>query len=198
MDRKEQILVATMSLAAQKGLRNVTLSQIAQKIGIKKASLYNHYASKEEIIAALYEYLREQARKHLANSFEDIGALIRGKTALEVLTAGVENYWQLITQAELQCFYKLTLSERVFSKEAADILCRETERMILSTKQLFYAMQVHRLLQFQHIDVAALSYAMTVHGLIERQLDREMAGFERDNAEMNEYLRAFCDENACK
>ena len=197
MDRKEQILVATLALASEAGLSNVSLSQIAQKVGIKKASLYNHFASKEEIVTGLYEYLREQNRQRLANSFEDIGVAIKNKTALQVLSAGVENYRQLVSSPTLKYFYRLIISERVFSREAADILRRETERMVLSTKQLFYAMQVHGLLAFKHIDVAALSYAMTIHGLIEHQFDREVAGLEADDTMLNEYLQTFCQENAC-
>lgn len=197
MDRKEQIMLATLALASEAGLSNVSLAQIAQRVGIRKASLYNHFASKEEIVSALYEYLRAQSQKQLATSFVDIGALIRNRTALEVLTAGVKNYRQLVESPELKYFYRLILSERVFSGAAADILRRETERMILSTKQLFYALQVHGLMRFDHIDETALSYAMTVHGLIEYSLDLQVAGIASDDALLQGYLQAFCAQYAC-
>ena len=38
------------------------MNMIADKVGIKKPSLYNHFVSKEEIVQAMYEYLREQAK----------------------------------------------------------------------------------------------------------------------------------------
>lgn len=41
-------------------------------------------------------------------------------------------------------FYRFVMSERSISKEAAKIMVAETEKMILSTKQLFYAMQEQR------------------------------------------------------
>lgn len=54
MNRKEEIVLITLELAAEKGLANVSMSMIADKIGIKKPSLYKHFASKEEIVEAMY------------------------------------------------------------------------------------------------------------------------------------------------
>ena len=193
MERKEQILLATLELASQAGLRNVTLSQIAERVGIRKASLYNHFTSKEEIVAALYEYLREAARNRAGNTVTDVGAWIQGKTPITVLQNAVEHYWRMITGEQLNRFYRLVISERVFSQAAADILRQETERMLLATKQLFYAMQVHGLLNFRHIDAEAISFAMTVHGLLEYKLDVEMAHASTNESLMDEYLQAFCD-----
>ena len=41
-NRKEEIILATLKLASKKGLGNVSMSMIAESIGIKKSSLYNH------------------------------------------------------------------------------------------------------------------------------------------------------------
>lgn len=49
----------------------------------------------------------------------------------------------------MRIFYKFIISERVFSKEAVKIMITETERMILATKQLFYAMQIHKVMNFK-------------------------------------------------
>ena len=53
---------------------------------------------------------------------------------------------------------------------AAKILAEETGKMIIATKQLFYAMEVHKLLHFQNADMSAVSFAMTVHGLMDYEL----------------------------
>ena len=55
INRKEEIVQITLELAAEKGLANVSMCMIAYKIGIKKPSLYKHFASKEEIVEAMYE-----------------------------------------------------------------------------------------------------------------------------------------------
>ncbi|MBR3102452.1 MAG: helix-turn-helix transcriptional regulator, partial [Lachnospiraceae bacterium] len=62
MTRKEEIIYATLELAAESGMKGVSMSQIAEKIGIKAPSLYNHFRSKNEIIKAMYSFLRDQAQ----------------------------------------------------------------------------------------------------------------------------------------
>lgn len=79
MTTKEKILMATLELAAEKGLGAVSLSQIAKKVGIQKPSLYNHFSSKDEIIDGLYEYLRSQAKENMNGESIDYGKLVKGK-----------------------------------------------------------------------------------------------------------------------
>ena len=53
MERKEEIIQATLMLASKNGIDNVSMSQIATQLGIKKPSLYNHFRSKDEIVKAI-------------------------------------------------------------------------------------------------------------------------------------------------
>ena len=62
--RKKEIIMAALELAANKGLGNVSMNMIADKVGIKKPSLYNHFASKEELVEVMYQFLREEAKKN--------------------------------------------------------------------------------------------------------------------------------------
>ena len=78
-------------------------------------------------------------------------------------------------------------------------MAEETERMILATKQLFYAMEIHKILHFQDADMSAVSFAMTVHGLMDYGLDKQTGKYEaadRKKDLMDEYLKWFCEENA--
>ncbi|MDW3925758.1 TetR/AcrR family transcriptional regulator [Staphylococcus saprophyticus] len=46
---KEQIIENAISLFSENGYEGTTLNQIASSVDIKKASLYYHYANKDEI-----------------------------------------------------------------------------------------------------------------------------------------------------
>ena len=54
MDRKSEIIKATLELASENGLAAVSMNQIAEKLGISKPALYKHFESREEIIKTLY------------------------------------------------------------------------------------------------------------------------------------------------
>ena len=84
---------------------------------------------------------------------------------------------------------------------AAKILAEETGKMIIATKQLFYAMEVHKLLHFQNADMSAVSFAMTVHGLMDYELDLRSGECKTENQERNnldEYLQWFCGDQTIK
>lgn len=199
--RKKEIIMATLELAANKGLGNVSMNMIADKVGIKKPSLYNHFASKEELVEAMYQFLREEAKKNANVGAIDYTVIFAGKSALEILRMMVGGYFHMNQQEHMLNFYKVIYSERSIQPMAAKILAEETEKMIIATKQLFYAMEVHKLLHFQNADMSAVSFAMTVQGLMDYELDRRSGGCKTENQERNdldEYLQWFCKENAVK
>ena len=199
--RKKEIIMATLELAANKGLGNVSMNMIADKVGIKKPSLYNHFASKEELVEAMYQFLREEAKKNANVGAIDYTVIFAGKSALEILRMMVGGYFHMNQQEHMLNFDKVIYSERSIQPMAAKILAEETEKMIIATKQLFYAMEVHKLLHFQNADMSAVSFAMTVHGLMDYELDLRSGGCKTENQERNdldEYLQWFCKENAVK
>ena len=200
-NRKEEIIMTTLELAAQKGLAGVSMSMIADKIGIKKPSLYKHFSSKEEIVESMYQFLREQSKQKANIKPIDYSEFFVGKTAYEVLAGVVQGYINMNHQEQMLAFYKVIYSERAIQPMAARIVAEETDRMIIATKQLFYAMEIHKLLHFDNADMSAVSFAMTIHGLMDYELDCKY-GYDREKQSdrniLEEYLKWFCDENCVK
>ena len=196
-NRKEEIVLTTLELAAQKGLASVSMSMIADKIGIKKPSLYKHFKSKDEIVESMYQFLRQQAKEKANIKPMDYNTFFEGKTALEILQSVVHGYIQMNQQEQMMNFYKVIYSERPINPMAAKIVAEETETMILATKQLFYAMEVHKVLHFNNADMSAVSFAMTIHGLMDYELDQRYGECQDEKINLlEEYLKWFCEENA--
>lgn len=194
--RKKEIILATLELAANKGLGNVSMNMIADKVGIKKPSLYNHFSSKEELVEVMYQFLSKEAKKTANIGAIDYTTFFTGKSALEILRGIVKGYFNMNQQEHMINFYKVIYSERSLNPVAAKIVAEETDRMILATKQLFYAMEVHKLLHFKNPDMSAVSFAMTIHGLMDYGLDQRNGqySFETDKSLLDNYLKWFCEE----
>ena len=198
--RKEEIIMATLELAAEHGLGNVSMSMIAQRVGIRKPSLYNHFASKGEIVEAMYRYLREQAKAGTGEAVVDYKTMFQDKSAQEILRMCVLGYQNMNRDKNMYMFYKVIYSERSLHPAAARIVVEETERMIIATKQLFYAMQIQGKLHFEDPDMSAVTFAMTVHGLIDYTFDRENMKETPDKPavlrlSLEQYIEWFCREN---
>lgn len=191
MTRKEEIIMKTMQLAGQYGLSNVTMSMIGEAVGIKKPSLYKHFKSKEDIVENMYAYLREKAKA--ASNPIDYALLFEGRTPYEILHLVVENYNKMNTDKNMMNFYKIIYTERCNEPMAAKILIEETEKMVYMSKQLFYALEVHQIMHFEHIDDQATSFAFTIHGLLDYALDKNTAKEPlKENILLDNYLHSFC------
>jgi AcrR family transcriptional regulator len=66
-DVRDAILDTTAALAAEHGLLSVTMSQIAEKAGIGRATLYKYFSDVEAILLAWHE---RQITSHLAHLIE--------------------------------------------------------------------------------------------------------------------------------
>ena len=82
MDRgntKQAILEASLELLSVQGFEATSISQIADAVGIRKASLYSHFDSKQAILDAIVKEVLEQYGKHSifarANWEKDAGNL---------------------------------------------------------------------------------------------------------------------------
>ena len=56
-------------------------------------------------------------------------------------------------------------------------------------------MEVHKLLHFENADMSAVSFAMTVHGLMDYELDQKYGYDEAPKNLLDEYLKWFCEQN---
>ena len=63
---RERILDAALDLFIEKGFDKTSLREIAEQLGVTKAALYYHFASKEDILMALHLRLHEFGAEALA------------------------------------------------------------------------------------------------------------------------------------
>lgn len=61
---KREILDAALELFSVQGYGATSVSQIADAVGIRKASLYSHFSSKQEILDTLFGAIRQQYDSH--------------------------------------------------------------------------------------------------------------------------------------
>ena len=190
---KEKILYCVLELAAENGLGNVSLSMIAEKVGIRKATLFSHYKGKDDIIQSLYQYLREKALSN-RNAAIDLDNLIQGKSAEQVLTAVVVNYQKMNEQKDISAFYKFIYSERVINSSAATVMLIETETMLHQTKNLLAAMKRYGLLSFRgkDMDLASTIFCLTIHELMEIDQDRKLNSIDDNGNQIKEFIAGFC------
>ena len=193
MDRKNEIIYATLELASQQGLGTVSMQQIADKVGITKASLYNHFPSRDEIVSSMYEVLRDASKRKASIADADYDGLTDGRTLREILITAVGNYRRMVRDPQMMMFYRIIMTERSISEIASEIMVRETRTMIEATRRLFLAIQNKGLVSFEDLDSAAISFAMAVHSIIDYELDLAQLGRRDGEDMMIVHIDGFCN-----
>ncbi len=61
---RQKILDAALDLFSTQGFEATSVSQIADRIGIRKASMYSHFASKQEILESLMQETMKHYERH--------------------------------------------------------------------------------------------------------------------------------------
>jgi len=81
---REQAIIQTVNrLLAEKGFEAMTVDQVAEEVGIAKASLYKHFASKEDLAAAAMAHLMAQAQTFLDGLAPALSAIDKLRTTVE-------------------------------------------------------------------------------------------------------------------
>lgn len=90
--REDAIMQAVNHLLAEKGFEAMTVDEVAANVGIAKASLYKHYASKEDLAAAAMVRVMRRAQAYLQELADDLAPLAKlravARWAMELKLAG--------------------------------------------------------------------------------------------------------------
>ena len=89
LDTKTRIFNASLHLFATGGVENATTRGIADAAGIKSASIYNHYKSKDEILEDCYNYFANHSSE-LRLTKEQYLPILQNSTREEVIN--IPNY----------------------------------------------------------------------------------------------------------
>lgn len=75
---KERILSAAIELFAIKGYSSVTMREIAEKVQIKAASIYNHFSGKEALLEEIVRVFRQGLQEQVYPGFNAEAEDLRG------------------------------------------------------------------------------------------------------------------------
>ena len=73
--RDDAIISTVNRLLAEKGFEAMTVDEVAANVGIAKASLYKHFASKEDLAAAAMAHLMHRAEEFIETLSHDAPAI---------------------------------------------------------------------------------------------------------------------------
>jgi len=155
---KTKILDVAIDLFAQKGFDATSMLEIAQAVGVKKASLYAHFSSKDEILEKILEYPLNRLGTPVAFETEQLITSmglekflsLAGKKFMEWMEdPHMEKIWRIILieiyhNKKIKAFYSKFINfsqsywESIFSVMKTQKLVRPIDPKILANEYLSF------------------------------------------------------------
>lgn len=135
---QEKIIQAFLSSAFDKSAGGTSLADVADSLEIKKASLYNHFESREAMYAASVEYCKNQigAVEFLIPKITD--SILDGKTTVQAAFKKlISRYFGLFDSEPLFKMYVFVHTEQYFNVECLKIVQAQAEKIAENIRSLF-------------------------------------------------------------
>jgi AcrR family transcriptional regulator len=93
-ERRKEVFFAISEIISNKGLSEVSTTEIAKKLGVSQPALYKYFKNKDEMII----YFLAELKNHLLNILEETN---KGKNTLEKLKILYEKHLELIEKTKI-------------------------------------------------------------------------------------------------
>ena len=196
-DTKQKILDKALELFSTQGYDSVSVGEIAQAVGIKAPSLYNHFPSKQAIFDAIVESTAAQYEAdtgkidiHVQNVTQDIPVFT--EITEDALFGKVRQIFEYSLHNErISRFRRMMTIEQFRSPELAALYSRRyVERILSYHTGIFRALIAAGEIRAENPDALAMMYVapvLTLIGVCDRQPEREGECLER----LSRHVRLF-------
>jgi len=142
---RESIIMAMLNASFTYSAGAASLSDIASSLGVKKASLYNHFNGRDDIVAKTTAFCADYMR---AVSFvpHNIREIVQKYPAATTFKGIARSFFKMHTQEPLFQIYTFVHSQKFFSAKSAAVARESSERLSsqveLILKQLLEAKKI--------------------------------------------------------
>ncbi len=115
MATRDDIITALLNLSEEKGFSNVSLSDVAKEVGIRKASLYSHFESQQAMTDAMIKLCQsELGGRQFTVDF-------KAKDAQSLLESLLDSVLSTFTEPPLSSFFSIIIQQRMFDDRFAQL-----------------------------------------------------------------------------
>ena len=194
---KQEILEASLELFSVQGFEATSISQIANAVGIRKASLYSHFENKQAILDALVKQVLEQYETHsmFARSNQEKAAGDRPLTPETVVHMIQEQIRYILHNRSVSRARKMLVMEQYRNHELAKLQTKQNYTGVLEyftglMKQLIR----QGILTDEDPEIMAAQFCLPISvwiNLCDREPEREPEVMELVDRHIRQFFRLY-------
>jgi AcrR family transcriptional regulator len=136
---KELIIDAAIDLFAQRGFDAMSMNEIADAVGIKKASIYFHFKSKEEIMDRIFEYFQHEIVATSTGDMTVVDAALDSIGLEGMMMASASFFEESTSNLRLQKIWRIIVMEMPRNTYIHDYYVKNNWDTPLATWELIFA-----------------------------------------------------------
>ena len=153
---KDEIIRSLLDTSFSRSLGATSLADIATNLSIKKASLYNHFNSRDDLVSqtikACEEYINE-----ITFIPANVDAITKKYPAGTVLKGLVTRYFKMHEKEPLFQIYTFIQEQKYFNAEVAKVVREEKEKLLKQTSLVMESLIVAGKLSIKKQQVSSAS-----------------------------------------
>lgn len=197
---KEQILEVSLDLFSIRGYEATSISQIADAVGIRKASLYSHFANKQDILDTLVDELTKEFDQHSifakadwddpvftadkkGMTSEAVGAMVKGQIRYNIHDPKISKVRKMLT---IEQFQNEKLKEIQSKQSYEDVLKYNTGLIRFLIRE--------GILKEEDPEIMAAQFAWPISmwmTLCDREPEREAEAMELVDKHIRQFFRVY-------
>ena len=139
-DTKLRIIQTAIRLFSEKGFDGVSIRDIAKNTGITAASFYNHFRSKDELLAGMFAYYGEKIIDPVVARFEP-EKMMEELGAVKFIEKFLELMFQTEHDEELFLISRILAMEQNKNRTAAEIVYTSRQQNLKLLTELIVTME---------------------------------------------------------
>ena len=194
---KQKILDASLESCSVQGFEATSISQIADAVGIRKASLYSHFESKQAILDALVKEVLEQYEEHSlfvsTNQAKDADELPLTPDAVVQMIQGQIRY--ILHDPSISRARKMLVIEQFQNPELAKLQTKQNYSDVLQYfTGLMKGLTWNGVLAEDDPEIRAAQFCLPISvwiNLCDREPDREQEVLELAEKHIRQFFRLY-------
>lgn len=148
---------------SEKGLDNVSLSDLAKKLKIAKSTIFSHFKNKDALINEMYIYGKKISSKNKVNfSFDD---------TVEIVLLNLVDHWHSIYSNKILFnFYRIVEMQKYIDNRAKEISISIDAMIISQTQIVLEILNETNKLEINELDLAIESFSSTFIKYLKNEL----------------------------
>jgi len=165
LSTKEKIFHTAVKLFSGNGYNGASLQDIADVVGIKKSSIYNHFSCKEDIINQIYLKFMETLIETTPSKDLIKNTLDNNPSVEDFWKDRIKTYFKNSVISETGQLWAVVFMEQFRDEKAGALIIEENQRMINTTSMILKIMIKRRLIRKADPDLMATEFMYAVRAL---------------------------------